>query len=504
MKSLHLILFFLISGALFSCNETTSDNTEKEKPSDNIYFINTQEDFDKWSNFYFPAGSKVLFAAGNTFNGQFKLLGSGTESKPNLAAAYNIQTGEELTEWTDDKPIINGLGKVPAALHLKNGSFWEINNIEVTNTDGTKGEQGEILGINVTATDIGLTESITIKNCYVHDVNGEVGGKETGGIHVYVLGNSVKTKFHKLTIEDNLVSNVGGVGIANQSSYGNILSDDFYPWTEFVIRGNRVENTGRNGIIIRYSTGTLVEYNVAANNSLYERGHSIFNFNTIDCTVQYNEAYGNTFDDPDDVDHGGFDCDYNSKNTIYQYNYSHDNNWFMAIQERSMVHGVIIRYNISVNERLGAYMYGFPEYDDLKNVEIYNNTHFFGKGTGTKMFIKAGKDRIPTQTKFMNNIFYFEDQAEWVFEPDSTCFLSNNIFYNVSPKGEAAITGDPMFVDPGQAPADIDMTSPNRLSGYRLKDGSPALNAGLSIENNGGKNFWGEELRDGAVNIGAW
>jgi hypothetical protein len=176
----------------------------------------------------------------------------------------------------------------------------------------------------------------------------------------------------------------------------------------------------------------------------------------------------------------------------------------MAIQERSMVHGVIIRYNISVNERLGAYMYGFPEYDDLKNVEIYNNTHFFGKGTGTKMFIKAGKDRIPTQTKFMNNIFYFEDQAEWVFEPDSTCFLSNNIFYNVSPKGEAAITGDPMFVDPGQAPADIDMTSPNRLSGYRLKDGSPALNAGLSIENNGGKNFWGEELRDGAVNIGAW
>jgi hypothetical protein len=504
MKSLYLILFILLPGYLFACENTIPDNPQKEKPVDNIYYIDTQDDFKKWSNTNFPTGSKVLFAAGKTFEGRFILRGSGSETAPNIAAAYNSETGEVITEWTDDKPVINGLGKVPTALQLKNGSFWEINNIEVTNTDGSKEQQGKILGINVTATDIGLAEDITIKNCYVHDVNGNVGGKETGGIHVYVLGENVKTKFHKLTIENNIVSNVGGVGIANQSSYGNILTDVYYPWTEYVIRGNRVENTGRNGIIIRYSIGTLVEYNVAANNSLYERGHSIFNFNTIDCVVQYNEAYGNTFDDPDDVDHGGFDCDYNSKNTIYQYNYSHDNNWFMAIQERSMNHGVIIRYNISVNERLGAYLYGFPEYNDLKNVEIYNNTHYFGKGMGTQMFIEAKKDRIPTQTKFTNNIFYFEDEAKWVFDPDSTCVLKNNAFYNISPKGSGAITADPMFVNPGVSEKDIDMTDPERLAGYRLKAGSPARNAGLIIQNNGGKNFGGEKLDNDAVNIGAW
>jgi len=496
MRTVYVTIILSLVFGFSSCNQ--SDKGGK------AFYINTQEDFNKWNNHEFPAGSKVLFAAGKTFKGQFKLRGSGTETSPNIAAAYDTKTGEVLTDWIENKPLIEGGGSFSAVLKLSNGNYWEINNIEVTNTNGSPDQQGEIVGIEVEARDIGIAENIIVKNCYVHHVNGDVGGKQTGGIHINVYGDSIVTKFRDVTIENNLVSYVGGVGISNQSSYGNILSENFHPWTGYVVRGNRVEYTGRNGIIVRYSIDPLVEYNVAAYNSLYSHGHSIFNFNTIGCIVQYNEAYGNTSDDPEEIDRGGFDCDFNSRNTTYQYNYSHDNHWFIAIQERSMVNGVIIRYNISVNEQLGAYMYGFPEYDDLENVEIYNNTHYFGKGKGTQMFIEAKKDRIPTQTKFMNNIFYFEDKAEWVFAPDSTCFLTNNLFYNVSPKGENAIIGDPLFVNPGHAPVDIDMNNPNRLSGYRLQEGSPAINAGLKIENNGGQNFWGEELKEDAVNIGAW
>ena len=505
MRTLQLLILLLIPTLFLQCDTTVAEgNKAREDHTEKTYLINTQNDFDKWSNFQFPAGSKVLFAAGKTFTGQFILKGSGTEAAPNLAAAYDPETDSVLTEWTDNKPLIKGEGKVGSALKLSNGSFWEINNIEVTNTDGTKDQQGEILGIKVVAKDVGLAEDITVKNCYVHDVNGDVGGKYTGGIHVYVLGDSVKTKFHNVTIDNNLISHIGGVGIANQSSYGNITSDNYYPWTEYVVRNNRVEYTGRNGIIVRYAIDPLVEYNVAAYNSRYEHGHSIFNFNTINCIVQYNEAYGNTDEDPTDVDRGGFDCDFNSKNTIYQYNYSHDNNWFIAIQERSLNHGVTIRYNISENERLGAYMYGFPEYDDLTNVKIYNNTHYFGEGMGNRIFVAVGKDRIPTQTVFSNNIFYFEDEAEWGFDPDSSCILRNNVFYNVAPKGMNPITADPLFVNSGQGGTDIDMTDPDRLSGYKLKAGSPALNAGVKIPNNGGKNFGGEKLNDGPVNVGAW
>jgi hypothetical protein len=60
-----------------------------------------------------------------------------------------------------------------------------------------------------------------------------------------------------------------------------------------------------------------------------------------------------------------------------------------------------------------------------------------------------------------------------------------------------------LFVNPGTGGFKIDMTDPDRLAGYRLKPGSPAITAGKSIENSGGQNFAGETLDEGAINIGA-
>lgn len=503
MRITYFLLLLFTPYLLFSCQKEELRDDEKGDQDQTTFYINTQEDFNKWSNFEFPPGSKVLFAAGKTFKGQFKIQGSGTESSPNLVAPYDEETGTILTEWSEKKPVIQGGGKVVSALKLRDGSFWEINNIEVTNTDGSKGNQGKLLGINVVSTDVGPVENITIKNCYVHHVNGEVGGKETGGIHVYVLGNVTKTKYHKLTIENNLISHVGGVGIANQSSWGSINTEDYHPWTNFVIRNNRVEHTGRNGIIVRYAQNPLVEYNIVAYSSRFDTGHSIFNFNTVDCIVQYNEAYGNTSNNPDDIDHGGFDADYNSRGTIIQYNYSHDNNWFCGIMRRPYNTDITIRYNISQNERLGAFLYGFPTEEGVKDVKIYNNTCYFGKGKGNRVFVAAGKTRIPTETSFWNNIFYFEDTAEWGFEPDQSCVFENNLYFNVSPKGTNALTVDPVFEDPGTGGTGIDMTDPDRLLGYRLKKESPAIDSGKVIEGNGGMDFRGNPVSE-KPDIGAF
>ncbi|WP_319501497.1 right-handed parallel beta-helix repeat-containing protein [uncultured Draconibacterium sp.] len=504
MKYLLLFSMVLTSFIANSCEKVdVKDDDETIPEEQTVYYINSQEDFDKWSYHVFPAGSKVLFAAGKTFSGQFILRGSGTENKPNLAAAYDSETEELLTEWVDNKALIEGEGKVNSALKLSNGSFWEINNIEVTNTDGTDNDQGDLRGIHVVAQNAGTIKNITIKNCHVHDVNGKVGGKMRGGIHVHVLGNNVKTKFHNLLIENNVVENVGGVGIGNQSSWGGITSPEYDPWTNFAIRGNRVEHTGRNGIIIRYARDAVVEYNKLVANSRYDSGHSVFNFNTINCVVQYNEAYGNTSDDPDEIDHGGFDADYNSRGTIIQYNYSHDNNWFCGIMRKPVNTDITIRYNISQNELLGAFLYGFPTNKGVKDVKIYNNTLYFGKGKGNRVFVAAGKFRTPTETEFRNNIFYFEDEAEWGFEPDGTCVFENNLYYNVSSRGANAVTADPLFIDPGSGGTDIDMTDPDRLAGYKLASDSPALNTGLSIENSGDKNFQGKQISAEIPNIGA-
>ncbi len=113
MKILQLIIFLLVPGFLFSCEKAwPALNLDSEEQNTKTYFINTQDDFNKWSNFEFSAGSKVLFAAGKTFAGEFILRGSGSETSPNLAAAYNSETGKVLTEWIDNKPVIQGEGKV--------------------------------------------------------------------------------------------------------------------------------------------------------------------------------------------------------------------------------------------------------------------------------------------------------------------------------------------------------------------------------------------------------
>jgi len=506
-KSIFTLLVLLLASAImWSCQK---DNIEPENPKpepeperglDTVY-IKGQADFDFYKKKEFPAGAHILFAAGKIFNGQFAPTGSGTADKPIKLSAYNSETEEIYSESIDDKPIINGQGKVNSALYLYNEENWEINNLEITNTNGSDSDQGDLRGIHIVAEDAGTVDNVTIKNCFVHDVNGKVEGKEKGGIHVHVIGDKTKTKFNNLLIENNHVKNVGGVGIGNQSSWRSLKTSDYHPWTNYVLRGNRVEQTGRNGIIVRASVDLIAEYNVLAYNSRYSTGHSIFNFNTKGCIIQYNEAYGNT-GDIDEHDRGGFDADYNAENTTFQYNYSHDNHWFLGIM-RKYNKGITVRYNVSVNDRIGAYHYGFPSDTGVEDVLIYNNTHYFGAGINASPVTSPGKERIPIETTFYNNIFYFEESSTWAVSPDESCELSNNAFYNISAKGENAITGDPLFVNPGQEPTDIDMHNPESLAGYMLKNNSPCINAGLVINNNGGKDFWGNNVGTETVDIGA-
>lgn len=480
----------------------TACKSNKTK-SENIFYISNQEEFEAHSGTEFPEGSKILFAQGVQFQGQFVIKGSGSETKPNIVTAYNPETKEIILEDIPDKPVINGQGKIEAPLYVYNAQHLEINNIEATNTNGSLNDQGKLKGIYVVAEDAGILNNITIKNCYVHNVNGHVGGKWHGGIQIQVIGDSIKTKFHNLLIENNVIKDVGGVGIGNQSTWRDIDKETYYPWTEFVIRDNFIERTGRNSIILRNAMDPVIEYNVAAASSRYDTGHSIVNFNTVNCIVQYNEAYGNVGDSSHN-ERGGFDADYKSRGTIIQYNYSHDNNWFCGIMRRGINSDITIRYNISQNEILGSYLYGFPTEFGLKDVKVYNNVYYFAKGKGNQVFVEGGKVRHPIETSFNNNIFYFEDNGDWGFEPEDSCDFSNNVFFNISSKGENAITSNKIFIDPGKGGTNIDMRNPLRLAGYRLIANSPAIKSGILIENNGGKDFAGKTLDKVLPNIGAF
>jgi len=277
------------------------------------YYIESQQDFDNLSTTTFLPGDVILFKRGQRFFGMFSPSGNGTETAPIRISTY----GE------GERPLIDAQGKNKAGLLLRNPSFWEVSGLEITNTDGTDDDQGELFGIYVLADgEEGIYEHVYIDDFHIHDVNGKVAGKKRGGIHVHI-NNLNESLFHDLRITNNRLIRIGGVGIGNSSSCGRIEfrphdTVNHYLWTEVYVADNYVGDTGRNNIIARVSKDAIYERNILANSSRYSIGHSIFCFNTDGIKIQYNEAFGNIGEGG--KDRGGFDADYNCVNTFIQYN----------------------------------------------------------------------------------------------------------------------------------------------------------------------------------------
>lgn len=487
-------------------NEVSAETNAVIVPQTNIFYVDATNGSDanngntettawkslsKINDQTFKADDKILFKSGEVWNGQLLLKGSGSEGKPIIVDIYG----------TGNKPIFNGGGVTAndgATIRLKNGAFWEINNLEITNTNGSTSQQGEIWGFRSIIDNGTEIKHVYIRNCYVHNVNGNVAGKDTGGIYITADGSN-PTFYNDLKIENNVVKDVGGLGIATQSPHASVKETTRSPFLNVRIAGNIVGPTGRNNMVIRVSDDAIVEHNRLINSSIHDKGHSIFNFNTINCKIQYNEAYGNV--GPTGViDRGGFDADWNCKNTIIQYNYSHDNNWGFAIMKKAINENVTIRYNISENDKIAVYFYGFEWEKGMTRANVYNNVHYIKEGLDVAVF----RDRTPFNTNFYNNIFYFEgtNAGKWGKTP-LDCTFENNLFHNITTKGTNAISGDPLFENPGNGGQDIDWSNyPNVLTGYKIKVGSPAINKGKVVDNNGGKDFWGNTLYNGSPDIG--
>jgi len=489
------------------CSNQTRITTEEDTTGPRTYYVDATagNDYSSGTTVYtawktlskvnktsFTAGDQILFKTDEVWNGQLLLSGSGEDGHPIIVDAYG----------SGNKPIFNGGGVTVndgATVRLKNGAYWEINNLEITNTNGSRVQQGKIWGIRVMVDNGSEINHIYIKNCFVHDVNGEVAGKYTGGIYVTADG-SAPSFYNDLQITNNVVKDVGGLGIATQSPHASIKNELRHPFLKVRITGNTVGPTGRNNMIIRVSDDAIVEHNRLINSSIYDKGHSIFNFNTVNCKIQYNEAYGN-MGPLGVIDRGGFDADYNCKDTKIQYNYSHDNNWGFAIMKKAINENVVIRYNISENDKIAVYFYGFEWEQGMTRANVYNNVHFIKEGLDVAVF----NDRTPYNTDFYNNVFHFEgtDAGSWGKTPVN-CTFENNAFYNIPQRGTNAITTNPMFVNPGSGGSDIDWANyPDVLTGYQLQASSPLIDAGREVPDNGGSDFWGNELYNGNADIGA-
>jgi len=463
--------------------------------NDSAYGTSPQEAWrtlTKVNDTTFAAGDQILFRAGCSWDGQLLLKGSGTASNPISVNMYG----------TGNKPIINAGGTTAndaAAVRLKNQQYWEINNLEITHTNGSTGYQGDLWAIRVIVDNGTEINHIYIRDCYIHHVNGDVATKTTGGIYVTADGTN-PAWYNDLKIQNNTITNTGGLGIATQSPHGKFSAPVRYPYLNVLISGNTVGPTGRNNMIIRVSDDAIVEHNRFIDSSIHDKGHSVFCFNTDNIMIQYNEAYGNV-GPVSQTDRGGFDVDYNCKNTKIQYNYSHDNNWFCGIMKTGFNENVVIRYNISENDKEAIYFYGFETATGPQGCQVYNNTHYIASTvTGVEVF----RERTARNTDFYNNIFHFEGSGSWGTGNPVNCTFENNCYYNISPKGTNFITANPQFVNPGTGGYDIDWSNyPLVLTGYQLQSTSPCIDAGRTVISNGGQDFWGNALYNGAPDIGA-
>jgi hypothetical protein len=317
------------------------------------------------------------------------------------------------------RPVIRADAEGMGVIDIRDSGGWTIENLELVNQSAARSER---MGIHVAAMDSGFHKDFVVRNCLVHDITGEPGNKDISGV-----GIRIKSPWEADPSDPRQGSNEIG-----RHAFQNV-----------VVRGNRVSNITKNAIIVASADSPLVEYNVMGPNISTEvPGNSFFNFATDDALVQYNEAFGNT-GPADDPDRGGFDADWNARNTVFQYNYSHDNNFGFAIMRRYH-DGLRIHHNISENERYGFIYYGFPSENRISNIEVSNNT-FYSTHPHMQLFVNVGRERKPVNTSFTDNIFIFAaGGATWGAEPTAELgnVFDNNFVFGLDEPGYSSSSGD--------------------------------------------------------------
>lgn len=428
---------------------------------------------DRVNAHVFQPGDQLLFKSGSRFAGQLRPQGSGKieDDKPRLITIGKYGDGP--------KPRLDGEGKFLDTLLLRNVEFWEIGDLEITNL-GTNRAPWRT-GVRVVSDGFGKMRHIHLRNLYVHDVNGDLRKEQEGcGIYFESRGRN-QSHFDDLRIENCHLVRTDRNGICQRGG-GRVRS------VGVVIRGNLLEDIGGDGIKIWGSNGALVEHNVIRGGRMrcddYAAG--IWPFDSDDTLIQFNEVSGMK----GTKDGQGFDSDYLCRRSVFQYNYSHDNEggfFLICAPGRSYNEDTVIRYNISQNDGINSAR--VFHISGAKNTKIYNNTIFVGPKQNLPLVLCNDWDGGSARdTYFYNNIFYVEGRVTYDFGKSQNTVFENNVFYGAhenSPADAHATTNQPALRKPGGGGAGLDS-----LTGYQLRDAAACL-PGRIVPENGGRDFFG-------------
>jgi hypothetical protein len=479
MKLFRAIFFVLIIFIQFGNAQSIAyyiDAVNGNDANNGFTSVNPWKSLAKINAVTFQSGDTIFLKSGSVWTGQLILHGSGVKDFPIVVEKYGGAV----------KPRIDGNGIIgTAAVHLNNGKFWEINNLEITNDAETAADRR---GVLISASDFGLVEHIYLRNLDIHNVKGIVGNddasKRTAGIGIETTTDrGAATRFDDILIEGCTISNIENTGIYTDNLiFRNTPGTPDWTKRRFTnvrIRNNTIHHIAKNAMIIRLFDGGLIENNVCYETALKTTGNTMFTSSCNGTIFQYNEGYYNraSLQGGDFGDGSMYDADLKSSNIIFQYSYSHDNShgllWTCNSQPDS---GIVCRYNVSQNDKGIIFCINYP----VMSVQIYNNTVFIGQGVSPTIISERNVNTGTRNYSFKNNIIYnLSSNASYDFRTTGyTRDFDFNSFYGFHPSGEPndsnKLVGDPNFINPGNATIGM-----NTILGYALQAKSPGINSGM-------------------------
>ena len=490
----------------------------------------------------FLPGDRILFKSGQEFFGKLIPPSSGDSSNLIIFGKYG----------GDERPTINGKN-YKMCIDASEKEYIEFKDLILKNDasedDATleAGADERRFGFYASVGFSGIKRNITLNNIKAYKIypTNASGTENTdsykGYGFLFTSTGSGENYYDGITIKNCEITDIGYVGI----SINKWIPDTNPPTAQYQqnidINNNNLHHIGGSGMVFFNVQNFLIENNIVTytgdyslNSKQHGRGSGFWSVRCKDGVLQHNEfshARGA-------ADSCGAHIDIENDNVIVQYNVSYDNAGGFA-EFMGANTNCIYRYNVSINDGFrvkwsnGATLQSNPEmytasgekntqegkiiwFSDFtgfngqtkvgsKNNQVYNNTIYIGQDTNgddITSLIRFENDTDSNEVK--NNIFYVESESTLNFTKSSTAgdnnVFSNNLYSNSGPSnsffvGTSDLTNsDPLFVNRGGVTA----------ADYKLTLGSPAIDAGVFINNNGGQDYWETSLSENLpTDIGA-
>lgn len=478
----------------------------------------------------YEPGDSVLLEGGATFSGElwFDPGEGGTASAPIGIGSYG-----------GGRATINGGGGT--AINIYDAGGFEISNLSLVGSGSGSSTGNGVQLFN------DLAGNVKLDYIRIDDI--EAAGFKNG---VSIGGFNGSSGFTDVRVTDSSLHHNRDTGLITYGSLFTPAAPNYANSDVYVGRVSAFDNPGNpnnlssssgNGIVLGSVNGGTVERSIAYSNGRLCKAPSgpigIWAYDSNRIVIQHNESYNNKTGGKNDG--GGFDLDYNTSNSVLQYNYSHGNDgsgylMHSGVKNKAFT-GNTTRYNVSQNDGRkntygGLHLGGF-----VYNSSAYHNTIYVGgvdggtpvgfrnsavKGGGVTVrnnifFLNAsgrvlqGKG-LPGKLNFQGNDYYAPKGLKILW--GTTTYTSLSAWRNAT--GQEKLNGQPVGFEvnpllnaPGAGPTFGDAGQIENLTAYRLQASSPMVDAGLDLSGlfgtqTGGRDFYGNPAPRGpAPDVGS-